>query len=101
MPRAGYLGFPLSGARPTTIAWTRSTPGESVEVCVRGLRLRLRTGTLELLWDQVAGWDAIDNGYGLVAIELRGSHGEVVTLDRRLRGLDDLYRIVQGRRTAR
>lgn len=95
--RQGYLGFPSPSARPTTIAWTRSPPGESVEVCQRGLRLRGRTGTLELVWDQIVAWQPVDRGHGLVAIELRGSHGESVTFDRRLRGLDELYAVVRAR----
>ncbi len=78
--------------------WTRRKPGETVEVCERGVRLRGRTGLLELTWDRIAAWDRVEHDGVLLAIELRGSHGEEVRFDRTLRGLDELYAAVAARR---
>ena len=93
--RGGLMGL---GAQSAPLHWTRRRPGESVEVCERGLRVRGRTGLLELAWDQVAAWERVEQGGMLLAIDLRGSHGEEVRFDRTLRGLDELYAFVAARR---
>lgn len=92
----GSLGPPPTSS--TTLSWTRRVPGESVEVCERGLRLRGRGGTLELSWDQIIAWDRVEQGGILLAIELSGIHGEQVRFNRGLRGLDELYAAVDRRR---
>lgn len=96
--RSGPLGL---GAQTPALHWTRRRPGESVEVCERGLRVRGRTGLLELTWDQVERWDRVEHDGVLLAIELRGGHGEDVRFDRTLRGLDELYATVAARRPGR
>ena len=93
--RGGVMGL---GAQSAPLHWTRRRPSESVEVCERGLRVRGRTGLLELSWDQVAAWDRVEQGGMLLAIDLRGSHGEEVRFDRTVRGLDELYVMVAQRR---
>ena len=93
--RTGGLG---QGSQSAPLHWTRRKPGESVEVCERGLRVRGCTGLLELTWDHLAAWDRVEQNGVLLAIELRGSHGEDVRFDRTLRGLDELYAVVAARR---
>lgn len=104
--RPRYAGSGRVASRPglmgpgtqTGLHWTRRKPSESVELCERGLRMRVRAGLLELTWDQIVGWDRVEQGGSLLGIDLRGSHGEEVHLDRNLRGLDDLYAAVAARR---
>lgn len=96
--RVGPLGL---GQQSQPLHWTRRKPGESIEVCERGVRVRGRTGLLELRWDQLEIWDRVEQGGMLLAIDLRGSHGEDVRFDRTVRGLDELYAMVAARREPR
>ena len=100
-PGGGYLGLsamnlPRAGA--SSLSWLRAPRREAVEVCERGLRVRGKTGVLELPYDQLAAWDAVTVDGAVVAIELRGAHGEALRLGGVLRGLDELYALVAARR---
>lgn len=100
-PRGGYLGLSamnLPRAGSSSLSWLRAPRSETVEVCERGLRVRSKTGVLELPYDQVVGWDAVTVDGAVVAIELRGAHGEQLRLGGVLRGLDELYAMVAARR---
>ncbi|MEZ4403328.1 MAG: hypothetical protein R3B06_25100 [Kofleriaceae bacterium] len=96
--RLGAMAVPT--ARSTTLSVTRGRPGDTVEVRAGGLRVRTRPMVLELAWDQIVGWTKVEHAGQVVAIELRGSHGEQVRFDRNLRGLDDLYALVAARRAS-
>ena len=100
-PRGGYLGLSamnLPRAGSSSLSWLRAPRSETVEVCERGLRVRSKTGVLELPYEQLAGWDAVTVDGAVVAIELRGVHGEALRLGGVLRGLDELYALVAARR---
>ncbi|MBL8627471.1 MAG: hypothetical protein JNK64_39675 [Myxococcales bacterium] len=100
-PRGGYLGLSamnLPRAGSSSLSWLRAPRSEAVEVCERGLRVRSKTGVLELPYDQLAAWDAVTVDGAVVAIELRGVHGEALRLGGVLRGLDELYALVAARR---
>lgn len=100
-PRGGYLGLSamnLPRAGSSSLSWLRAPRSEAVEVCERGLRVRTKSGVLELPYDQLAAWDAVTVDGAVVAIELRGAHGEALRLGGVLRGLDELYALVAARR---
>lgn len=102
-PRGGYLGLSamnLPRAGSSSLSWLRAPRSETVEVCERGLRVRSKTGVLELPYDQLAAWTAVTVDNAIVAIELRGVHGEQLRLGGVLRGLDELYALVAARRPA-
>ena len=102
-PRGGYLGLSamnLPRAGSSSLSWLRAPRSETVEVCERGLRVRSKTGVLELPYDQLAAWTAVTVDDAIVAIELRGVHGEQLRLGGVLRGLDELYALVAARRPA-
>lgn len=102
-PRGGYLGLSamnLPRAGSSSLSWLRAPRSETVEVCERGLRVRSKTGVLELPYDQLAAWTAVTVDDAIVAIELRGAHGEQLRLGGVLRGLDELYALVAARRPA-
>lgn len=84
--------------RSTGRAWTRTLPGESIEVCARGLRVRARTGVLELVWEQIAVWRGVYDGPVLIAIELGGAHGEQLRFGREVRELRALLAMVETAR---
>ena len=100
-PRGGYLGLSamnLPRAGSSSLSWLRAPRSETVEVCERGLRVRSKNGVLELPYDQLAAWTAVTVDDAIVAIELRGAHGEQLRLGGVLRGLDELYALVAARR---
>lgn len=94
--RLGTLEVP--GARAAGRPWVRSQPGESIEACERGLRIRARTGVLELVWDQIVGWVPSYAHGALVGIELHGSHGEQLRFGREVRDLAALFALVAAAR---
>lgn len=93
----GGMIMPSTGRAPSLPGSRRSSIG-SVEVCDHGVRVRTPDSTLELLWDQLVEVRLVDDPSGLVGLILRGSHGEEVHLDRTLRGLGDLARMLAERR---
>ncbi len=100
-PRSGYLGLSamnLPRAASSSLSWLRAPRSETVEVCERGLRVRTKNGVLELPYDQLEAWAPVHVDGAVVAIELRGVHGEQLRLGGVLRGLDELYALVAARR---
>ncbi len=82
----GGLVLPPSGRAPSLPALRRGATGV-VELCQGGLRVRAPDGVLELTWDQLVEVRRVHDPSGLVALVVRGVHGEEVTLDRTVRGL--------------
>jgi hypothetical protein len=100
-PRGGYLSLGamrLPSAGSSSLSWLRAPRSEAVEVCERGLRVRNKTGVLELTYEQLTGWSAITADGVVVAIEVAGVHGEQLRIGGVLRGLDELYALVAARR---
>lgn len=95
--RLGTLEVP--GVRASSRPWVRSQPGESIEACERGLRIRTRTGVLELVWEQIVGWVPSYAHGALVGIELHGSHGEQLRFGREVRDLAALFALVAAARS--
>jgi len=88
---------PAPTVRATTITWVRRVPGDLIEVCEGGVRVRSRTGVLELIWEQIDEVDRADGGDGAVAVlTLTGVHGESVTFDRSVRGLAELTALIEA-----
>lgn len=92
----GAMNLPTRAS--TTLSWLREPRAEAVEVCERGLRVRNKTGVLELRWDQITAWTAERVDGAVVAINLIGSHGEQLRLGGVLRDKDLLFADVDARR---
>jgi hypothetical protein len=93
----GGMILPSTGKAPSLPA-TRRAPTGAVEVCDHGVRVRTPDSLLELLWDQLVEVRRLEDPSGLVGLVLRGVHGEEVSLDRTLRGLGDLARLLADKR---
>lgn len=91
----GGMILPSTGRAPSLPA-PRRAPTGAVEVCDHGVRVRTPDSVLELLWDQLLEVRRVEDPSGLVGLVLRGSHGEEVHLDRTLRGLGDLARLLEA-----
>lgn len=85
----GGLILPASGRAPALPEGRRS-PTDVIEICDGGLRVRTAASVLELTWDQVVGVHRVEGPAGLLAVVVRGAHGEELTVDRTIRNLDQL-----------
>lgn len=92
----GGMILPSTGRAPSLPA-PRRAPTGAVEVCDHGVRVRTPDAVLELLWDQLVEVRRLEDPSGLTGLVLRGVHGEEVHLDRTLRGLADLARLLDAR----
>ena len=95
----GLGAMNLPSAAAPTLSWLREPRADAVEVCEHGLRVRTKSGVLELRWDQIASWTADRVDGVVVAINLVGSHGEQLRLGGVLRDKDLLFADVLARRT--
>lgn len=92
----GGMILPSTGKAPSLPA-PRRAPTGAVELCDHGVRVRTPDSVLELVWDQLVEVRRVADASGLIGLVLRGAHGEEVHLDRTLRGLADLSRLLVER----